>query len=64
MEEATIIELTPLMAEQWIEFQKNYSKFITLFYDGAFDLKDGSIEIHVDSGGHWKNVVTRRNHHH
>ncbi|MEK6878903.1 MAG: hypothetical protein AABY22_04810 [Nanoarchaeota archaeon] len=61
MDEAIIIELNPLDAEQFILFQKHYKKINHLIDYGAFELKDGSIEIHCNSSGDWKNIRIIKN---
>lgn len=51
MEQTTTIFLTPLQAEQFIEFQKNHALFLFLLQNKVFDIKNGSAKIHFDSKG-------------
>lgn len=58
------VELSSLDAEYFLLFQKYCKKIQQLMSTepiSAFELKDGSIEIHCDSGGHWKNVKVTKN---
>ncbi len=49
--QTTTIFLTPIQAEQFIQFQKNHAMFIFLLQNKVFDIKSGSATIHFDHNG-------------
>jgi len=51
MEQTTTIFLTPLQAQQFLEFQKNHAMFVFMLQNKVFDIKNGSATIHFDSNG-------------
>lgn len=51
MTELTTIQLTPVDAQKFIQFQKYYA-FITLMDNiGAFDMRNGNVVINFNSEG-------------
>ena len=52
-----IVELSPIDAELFIQFQKHYLEFKYLIERRVFDIKSGSATIHFDSVGNMaKNI--------
>lgn len=60
-EEYVIIELSQADAQAFILFQKYYKKIKYLIEKGAFDHADGSVQIHINGQGRWRNVVLVKN---
>ena len=50
-ETTTTIFLTPLQAQQFLEFQKNHAMFVFLLQNKVFDIRSGAAVIHFDHNG-------------
>lgn len=50
MSEQTTIFLTPMDAEQFKDFQKNYTNFCLLRSHGIFDVQYGKITLNIGQG--------------
>lgn len=47
----TVVQLTPLDAQVFVEYRRHQDLFQRLLSSGVFDIHGGSAELHFDSDG-------------
>lgn len=47
----TVVQLTPLDAQAFVEYRRHQDLFMKLLNSGVFDIHGGSAELHFDADG-------------